>query len=72
MRTAVLSRHSRMFSIAISAAGVTISVSTVAKPSPNTIAVERWIHHCVAGVPTLSPYDSMGFCAALLSPIICT
>ena len=41
-----------MFSIAISAAGVTISVSTVAKPRPNTIAVDRLIHHCVAGAPT--------------------
>src|SRR5215510_13572720 len=44
-------RHSRMFSIAISAAGVTIRVSRVAKPSPNTMAVERLIHHCVAGAP---------------------
>ena len=46
-----------MFSIAISAAGVTISVSTVAKPSPNTMAVERLIHHCVAGAPTVISRD---------------
>ena len=35
------SRRSRNCSIAISAAGVTISVSTVAKPSPKTIADQR-------------------------------
>src|SRR5439155_8892107 len=46
------SRFTRMFSITIRAAGVTISVSTVAKPRPKTMAVERWIHHCVAGAPT--------------------
>jgi len=34
-------RLSRSTSTPINAAGVTISVSTVAKPSPNTIAVER-------------------------------
>src|SRR5262249_8843416 len=50
-RAPVRRRHSRMFSIVIRIAGVTMSVSTVAKPSPNTIAVERWIHHCVAGAP---------------------
>jgi hypothetical protein len=33
-------RHSRMFSIAINIAGVTMRVSMVAKPSPNTIEVE--------------------------------
>ena len=50
-RATVRMRQSRMFSIAISAAGVTTSVSTVAKPRPNTMAVERLIHHCVAGAP---------------------
>ena len=35
----------------IRAAGVTTSVSTVAKLRPNTIAVDRLIHHCVAGAP---------------------
>ena len=30
-----------------------MSVSMVAKPSPNTMAVERLIHHCVAGAPTV-------------------
>ena len=44
-------RQARKLSIAISAAGVTTSVSTVAKPSPNTMAVDRLIHHCVAGAP---------------------
>ena len=43
-----------MLWIAISAAGVTISVRTVAKPSPNTIAVDRLIHHCVDGAPTVT------------------
>ena len=42
-----------MFAIAISIAGVTTKVSTVAKPRPKTIAVERLIHHCVAGAPTV-------------------
>ena len=44
-------RFSLSWAIAISAAGVTISVSTVAKPRPKTMAVERWIHHCVDGAP---------------------
>jgi hypothetical protein len=47
-------RRSLKLAIPISAAGVTMSVSTVAKPSPNTIAVERWIHHWVAGAPTVT------------------
>ena len=61
------SRHSRMFSIAIRAAGVTIRVRIVAKPRPNTIAVERWIHHCVAGAPTVISHDtnSKGWCVKL-------
>src|SRR3974377_795628 len=46
-------RLARRFSMAMSAAGVMISVSTVAKPSPNTIPVDRLIHHCVAGAPTV-------------------
>jgi len=50
-------RRSRRCSIAISAAGVTIKVSMVAKPSPNTMAVERLIHHCVAGAPTVISRD---------------
>ena len=39
---------------AISIAGVTTSVSTVAKPSPNTVAVESCTHHCVEGAPTVT------------------
>src|SRR5438093_4630369 len=46
-------RRSRKLAIAISAAGVTIRVRTVAKPRPKTIAVDRLIHHCVAGAPTV-------------------
>src|SRR6266436_7592410 len=46
-------RRSRRLAIAISAAGVTTRVSTVAKPRPNTMAVERLIHHCVAGAPSV-------------------
>ena len=40
-----------MFAMPMSAAGVRIRVSTVAKPRPKTIAVDRLIHHCVAGAP---------------------
>ena len=42
----------------ISAAGVTINVKMVAKPSPNTIAVDRLIHHCVDGAPTTTSRDT--------------
>ena len=38
----------------ISVAGVTTSVSTVAKPRPKTIAVDRLIHHCVDGAPIVT------------------
>src|SRR5438132_10067408 len=44
-------RRVRTFSTSISAAGVMIKVRTVANPRPNTIAVERLIHHWVAGAP---------------------
>ena len=43
--------------MAMSAAGVTINVSTVAKPRPKTIAVDRLIHHCVDGAPTVISRD---------------
>jgi hypothetical protein len=56
-------RFSLSCAIAISAAGVTISVSNVAKPRPKTIAVDRLIHHCVEGAPAaifLLPFLTAG------------
>src|ERR1700704_5302228 len=50
-------RRSAICSIAIRAAGVTTSVNTVAKARPKTMAVERLIHHCVDGAPTVMPRD---------------
>ena len=46
------SRHARTFTGIISAQGVTTRVSTVAKLSPKTIAVDSPIHHWVDGAPT--------------------
>src|SRR5215218_7647820 len=44
-------RHAARLARPISIAGVTTRVRTVAKPRPKTMAVDRWIHHCVEGAP---------------------